>query len=451
MAKINTTEVIGNSRFNRFHFSLLAWCFFIILFDGYDLVIYGTVVPILTEEWGLTSVEAGAMGSYGLFGMMFGAIFFGILADRIGRKKVIAISLILFSLFTFLCGFVNTPTMFSTFRFLAGLGLGGVMPNVIALLTDYSPKRMRSMFVSIVLCGYSVGGMLAPTLGIVLIPSVGWQSIFWFAGIPVLFIPILLKRLPEASAHLIRVNRKEELLNILTKVNPANKFNLEDEFLDVEKKDVNIPIIGLFKDSRTIGTLMFWTAYFMCLLMIFGLNTWLPKLMLEAGYALNSSLGFLVVLQGGAIVGTLIIAKLCDRYGFKKMLVPMYALGAVSLTLMGMGGSSFWIYILVAVAGACTIGAQNLVQAFVSQYYPAIIRSTALGVASGIGRIGGMLGPILGGFLLSISLPIQLNFIAFAIPGLIAAIALSFVPIKLDHYKSNLSKGRAGMKVETKN
>lgn len=122
MAKINTTEVISNSKFNRFHFGLLAWCFIIILFDGYDLVVYGTVVPVLTEEWNLSSVEAGAMGSYGLFGMMFGAIFFGTLADRIGRKNVIAVSLILFSLFTLLCGFANTPTMFSTFRFLAGLG-----------------------------------------------------------------------------------------------------------------------------------------------------------------------------------------------------------------------------------------------------------------------------------------------------------------------------------------
>lgn len=160
MASINTTEVISNSKFNRFHFGLLAWCFIIILFDGYDLVVYGTVVPVLTEEWNLTSVEAGAMGSYGLFGMMFGAIFFGTLADRIGRKNVIAISLILFSLFTLLCGFASTPTIFSTFRFLAGLGLGGIMPNVIALLTDYAPKTMRSMVVSIVLCGYSFGGCL---------------------------------------------------------------------------------------------------------------------------------------------------------------------------------------------------------------------------------------------------------------------------------------------------
>ena len=182
---------------------------------------------------------------------------------------------------------------------------------------------------------------------------------------------------------------------------------------------------------------MFWIAFFSCLLMVYGLNTWLPKLMMEAGYALNSSLGFLIALQTGAIVGTLIIARLCDKYGSKKMLVPMYASGAVALTLLGFGGNTIWIYLLVAVAGAATIGAQNIVQAYVSQYYPAYIRSTALGMASGVGRIGGMFGPLLGGFLLSISLPIQLNFIAFAIPGVIAAVALAIVPQKQTHLKDD--------------
>ncbi|HBI04331.1 MAG TPA: aromatic acid/H+ symport family MFS transporter, partial [Paenibacillaceae bacterium] len=134
MAKVNTAEIISNSKFNRFHLGLAIWGFLIILFDGYDLAVYGTVVPVLIKEWNLTTVEAGAMGSYGLFGMMFGAIFFGILADKIGRKSVILITLGLFSLFTLLCGFAETPTMFSTYRFLAGLGLGGIMPNVIALV-----------------------------------------------------------------------------------------------------------------------------------------------------------------------------------------------------------------------------------------------------------------------------------------------------------------------------
>ncbi|RUL50492.1 MFS transporter [Lysinibacillus antri] len=430
MGKINAADIIANSKFNRFHFGLLAWCFFIILFDGYDLVVYGTAVPVLIKEWGLDTVQAGAMGSYGLFGMMFGAIFFGILADRIGRKKVTVISLFLFSFFTLLCGFATNPTSFSIYRVLAGLGLGGIMPNIIALLTDYSPKKMRSMAVSIVLCGYSVGGMLAPILGIVIMPTLGWESIFWFAGIPLLFLPIIYKRLPESAVFLARTGRKEELFKNLQKVDPTFTYQ-GNEQLDLGQEDESkVPVVGLFKEKRALSTVMFWVAFFSCLLMVYGLNTWLPKLMIEAGYGLNSSLGFLVTLQGGAIVGTIIIAKLCDKYGSKKMLVPMYASGAVALTLLGLGGSTLYIYVLVAIAGAATIGAQNIVQAYVSQYYPPTIRSTALGMASGIGRMGGMMGPLLGGFLLSITLPIEMNFIIFAIPGLIAAIALWIVPDK---------------------
>src|SRR3954447_11466754 len=437
MAKVNSTEIIANSKFNKFHLGLLIWSFFIIAFDGFDLVVYGTVVPVLIEEWNLTSVEAGAMGSYGLFGMMFGAIFFGTLADRIGRKNVIAITLILFSLFTFLCGFADTPTLFSTFRFLAGLGLGGIMPNVIALLTDYAPKSMRSMIVSIVLCGYSVGGILAPILGILIMPTLGWQSIFWVAGLPLLALPLMYKQLPETASHLIRTGKKEELFATLSRVDPSITFNKNDEIVELQTTGTKVPLIGLFKDNRALSTIMFWIAFFSCLLMVYGLNTWLPKLMIEAGYALNSSLGFLIALQGGAIIGTLIMGRLCDKYGSKKMLVPMYASGAVALTLLGFGGNTLVIYLLVAIAGAATIGAQNIVQAYVSQYYPPSIRSTALGMASGVGRIGGMFGPLLGGFLLSISLPIQLNFIAFAIPGVIAAVALAIVPQKQTQMKDD--------------
>lgn len=451
MAYINTTEVIANSKFNRFHLRLLIWSFMIIAFDGYDLVVYGTAVPVLIDKWNLTAVEAGAMGSYGLFGMMFGAIFFGTLADRIGRKNVIAITLIFFSLFTFLCGFAETPTLFSSFRFLAGLGLGGIMPNVIALLTDYAPKSMRSMIVSIVLCGYSVGGILAPLLGIFLMPTFGWESIFWFAGLPLLCLPLMYKQLPETASHLIRTGKKEELIATLSKVSPASDFNKNDEIVELKAPETKVPIVGLFKDHRALSTVMFWIAFFSCLLMVYGLNTWLPKLMIEAGYGLNSSLAFLIALQIGAIIGTLIIGRLCDKYGSKKMLVPMYASGAVALTLLGFGGNIFVIYVLVAIAGAATIGAQNIVQAYVSQYYPAYIRSTALGMASGIGRIGGMLGPLLGGFLLSVTLPIHLNFIAFAIPGLIAAVALALVPEKHAHYNKVSNEGDTGLEPNKNN
>ena len=141
MTLVKTGQVIAESKFNKFHFMILFWCTFIIVLDGYDLAVYGAVLPVLIDEWGLSNVQAGAMGSYGLIGVMFGAFFFGPLADRIGRKNVIIACFILFSVFTGLCGFADSPTSFSTYRFIAGLGLGGIMPNVIALMTDYSPKE----------------------------------------------------------------------------------------------------------------------------------------------------------------------------------------------------------------------------------------------------------------------------------------------------------------------
>ncbi|MGX9135454.1 MFS transporter [Rummeliibacillus sp. JY-2-4R] len=430
MKNVHVNDVIAQSKITKFHIMLLIWGFILISFDGYDLVVYGTVVPVLIKEWGLTSVQAGALSSYGLFGMMFGAIVFGILADRIGRKKVIAITVILFSLFTGVCGFVTSPTLFGIFRFAAGLGLGGIMPNVIALLTDYSPKKYKGTIIAIVLCGYSVGGILAPILGITIMPTLGWESIFWVAFIPLVILPIMYHKLPETPRYLIKKNRLKELALTLQKVEPTKNFNETMQFTILETEATKTGPLALFRENRALSTILFWIAFFCCLLMVYGLNTWLPKLMIQAGYGLTSSLLFLVALQGGAIIGSLIIGPLADRYGFKRLLVPMYASGAVALTLLGFGGSQVWIFFLVMVAGAATIGSQNIVQAYVSQYYPAFIRSTALGTSSGVGRIGGMMGPILGGFLLTLTLPNYQYFLAFAIPGVIAAIALAIVPVK---------------------
>ena len=172
-----------------------------------------------------------------------------------------------------------------------------------------------------------------------------------------------------------------------------------------------MPVIQLFKNKRALSTSMFWITYFMSLLMVYGLSTWLPKLMMQAGYGLNSSLSFLIILHGGTIIGTIIIGKLADRLGSKKMLVPMYTIGAIALLLLGFKNNMFVISLLAAITGACTIGAQNIMNAYVSQYYPPFLRSTALGIASGVGRIGAMLGPTIGGILLSMTLPIQINFL----------------------------------------
>lgn len=426
MRQVDVHKLIDEAKFNRFHWVLLFWCALVIIFDGYDLVIYGVVLPKLMAEWGLSPIQAGALGSYALFGMMFGAMIFGPLSDKIGRKKIIAICVTLFSLFTFINGFASNVVEFGICRFIAGLGIGGVMPNVVALMTEYSPKKIRSLLVTIMFSGYSVGGMMSAGLGIWLIPTYGWSAVFFVAITPLILLPLILYFLPESPAFLLRSKRNESMSNILSRIEPAYVAEKEAQYnYSTGNASSQAPLLALFKDGRFVTTLMFWVSFFMCLLMVYALGSWLPKLMNKAGYPLGSSLMFLMVLNIGAIFGAVGGGWLADKFHPRRVLTIFFIVAACSISLLGIKSNTLILNLLVAIAGATTIGTQILLYAYVAQYYPLRIRSTGIGWASGVGRSGAILGPILGGTLLSMNLPLEFNFYAFAVPGVIACIAIS--------------------------
>ncbi|MCG2620923.1 aromatic acid/H+ symport family MFS transporter [Arthrobacter sp. I2-34] len=343
--------------------------------------------------------RGGAIGSYGLFGMMVGAILFGILADRFGRKRMLIISIILFSVATALCAAAPGPVAFSVLRALGGLGIGGILPSIIAMLTDYAPKNRASSLVAVVMCFFSVGGILAAFVAMLLLPAFGWHSVYWVAAVPLLALPFMTKYFLDSPAMLLEQQRFEDLRAALSKVNGQTAIPAAAEFTGLQEKEPGSPVGALFKNRRALGTLMIWAAFFMCLLMVNGLTTWLPKLMVEAGYAMGSSLTFMIVLNVGAIIGTLVLGRLADKWGVKKVLVPMFIVSAVSLALLGFGNNMAVLLLLVAITGACTMGSQNISYAFVSQYYPSFMRSTAIGLASGVGRMGAIVGPMFGGVL----------------------------------------------------
>lgn len=427
MRNIDVNETIDNASFTPFHWKVLFWCSLIIIFDGYDLVIYGVVLPLLMEQWSLNPYVAGLLGSSALFGMMFGAMGFGMLSDRLGRKKTILICVVLFSLTTCINGLVTNPWQFGILRFIAGLGIGGVMPNVVSLMSEYSPKRSRSTLVALMFSGYAVGGMMSAGLGIWIVPNYGWQIMFYLAIVPMLLLPLMIKYLPESVAFLMAQNRKEEARVLLQKVDPARQITKQDQLVAPPVNVQKAPVLELFRGGRNLSTLMFWTAFFCCLLMVYALGSWLPKLMSAAGYELGSSLMFLMVLNIGAIVGAVGGGWLADRFSLRSVLVSFFLLASASLVSLGYPHPMWQLYSLMAVAGATTIGSQILLYAYVAQYYPANIRSTALGWASGIGRNGAILGPMLGGTLLALALPHQMNFLALAVPGAIATVAIALV------------------------
>ena len=429
---VNINTVVDEAKFTPFHWSVLIWCLLIIIFDGYDLVIYGVALPLLMQEWGLSAVQAGLLASTALFGMMFGAMSFGTLSDKLGRKKTIMICVAIFSGFTFLGAFASNPIEFGILRFLAGLGIGGVMPNVVALMTEYAPKRIRSTLVAVMFSGYAIGGMTSALLGAWLVTDYGWKIMFYIAIIPFLALPILWKFLPESLMFLTKKGETEKVREIVQKIAPEQDIQPETTFkLNDAVAGDDAPLKALFQQGRTFSTMMFWVAFFMCLLMVYALGSWLPKLMIQAGYSLGASMIFLFALNIGGMVGAIGGGALADRFHLKPVLTTMFTVGAIALILLGFNSPQMVLYGLIAIAGAATIGSQILLYTFVAQFYPTAVRSTGMGWASGIGRIGAIVGPVLTGALLTFELPHQMNFLVIAIPGVIAALAVFMVNLKV--------------------
>lgn len=424
MRNLDVNDVIDNARFNSFHWLVMCLCALLLIFDGYDLFIYGVVLPVIMQEWGLTPLQAGALGSYALFGMMFGALLFGSLADKIGRKKGIAICFALFSVATIVNGFATSPTEFGICRFIAGLGCGGLMPNAVALMNEYAPKKMRSTLVAVMFSGYSLGGMLSAGVGIFMLPRFGWESMFFAAALPLLLLPVILCYLPESIGFLVRRGEHDKARALLGRLDPNLALDADVQLTINERKGGGVSVLELFRNGLAVRTLAIWVAFFCCLLMVYALSSWLPKLMASAGYSLGSSLSFLLALNFGGMAGAILGGWLGDRFNLTKVKVGFFIASAVSISLLGFKSPMLMLYLLIFIAGATTIGTQILLYAGTAQLYGLSIRSTGLGWASGIGRNGAIVGPLLGGALMGIELPLQLNFMAFAIPGAIAALAM---------------------------
>lgn len=429
MARIDVQEITDNATLSAFHWKVLFWCAAIILIDGYDLAVVGVALPAIIQDMKVDPAVAGVMASSALFGMAFGAMFLGAMADRWGRKITISICVFLFSAFTAAAGLMNDPVSFCLMRFIAGLGLGGVMPVITSAMTEYAPKKVRSLLTTLMFCGYALGGVLAALTAKQFIDTLGWQVVFFAAGIPVLLIPFILKFLPESMPVMLRKQDRQGMVRVIAQISPATPIPADAEFVirQVSAPGKPAPLSKLFQDGRGFSTVMFWIAFFTGLFMMYALSSWLTKLMSMAGYSLGSALTFIIVLQIGSIIGAVIGGWLGDRFNAKWVLAGMWATGAVALAAMGYPMSYWALFFTVGLVGATTAGTQALAYAYIGQYYELDIRSTGVGMASAMGRAGGIAAPIILGIIVSLDLPLQQNFFVIALAGAIGAVAIALV------------------------
>ena len=431
---MNIISFFEQSKLKPFHILLILWLFMILMFEGYDVVIYGATIPFLKESWGISDMVAGSIGSYTTIGTAIGAVLFGLYSDRFGRKRIIILTTLLFSIFTMLSGFAPNAIMFTVCRVIAGFGFGGVMPNIASLISEYAPLKYRAAIISFVFCGYSVGAMGASFMGQALLPEFGWRPVYWIGAIPLLFTPFLLKAIPESLDYLLKNKQHDRIVKVVNKIQLSTNATLDFTYQKREQAQKS-SVSALFTKKFAVTTIMFWLACFCTFILMYSLNTWLPTLMLQAGYNLSSSLMFVAVLQIGSIVGTLVLSNFIQKIGFKKVLIPLYLVGALSLALIGFSTNLYVAYFLIFLIGAATVGLQNMSNAFVAAYYPVETRSAALGSTMAFGRLGSILAPTYVAVLLTMNLQPQFNFIAIGIAAVFGMITLLFVNDKHADYQ----------------
>ncbi len=429
LGALDVTEVIDRSPLGPLGIVVLVLCGLAMIIDGYDIQVITYVAPVITQQLGVDRSMLGPVFSSGLVGTTLGALIFGALGDRIGRKFTICGCIGLFAVASLGTITASGISSLIAWRLLGGLGLGGVTPIAIAYAAEFCPARFRATATMIIACGFPVGAGGGGFIAAQMIPAFGWQSAFWLGGIaPVLLLVAMILLLPRSIGDLAKRGRSALVAATIGRIAPDVAVDPAAQ-VSLGARNAGFPIGRLFAEGRTCRTVVLWLMFFTNILALYFMVSWLPTLAHSSGLQLADAVRAAALSHVGSIVGTLSLAALVRRFDTFTVIGVGYLFGAVMLLLLAFAGGSVVTFTSVAfLAGFFVIGTQtgaNAVSAFV---YPADLRSTGVGWALGVGRTGAILGPIIGGLLIAMKWPTQELFIAAAAPavaGSLSALVLS--------------------------
>jgi MFS transporter, AAHS family, 4-hydroxybenzoate transporter len=419
---IDVRTFIDSQPISSYQWMVTAMCALIVFVDGFDAQAVGFVAPTLTAELRVSRAVLGTVLSSGLTGMMIGALLFGPAADRVGRKPVLILSTLIFGIGSLLTATASTIEGLSAYRFLTGLGMGGAMPNAIALTSEFMPTRYRATAVTAMMCGFSMGAAVGGFVAASLIPRYGWQAVFVAGGaVPLAIAAMAMVVLPESIRFLLsKRDGRERAEGYLARIAPEADYRAVTA--DPGATGSGFVVARLFADGRAAVTVLIWVIYFTNLLVLYFLNSWLPSIMSDSGIRLETAIRVTAMFQVGGSVGAILLGRMLDHRRTFLIVGGCFAWAAAWIVVTAEAGTSVPLLITAMLAtGVGVIGGQNASHALSSEFYPTAIRATGVGWALGIGRIGSIVGPLIGGYLLTRAGGARQVLWAACIPALIAA------------------------------
>lgn len=425
--RVDVQTFLDEHPFSAFQWLVFGLCFVIVLLDGFDTAAIGFIAPSLLKEWGVEKSALGPVLSAALFGLAAGALSAGPLADRLGRKRVLVVSVLVFGLACLGSAFAADLSQLTMLRFVTGVGLGAAMPNAVTLMSEYCPQRRRATMTNTMFCGFPLGAACGGFLAAWMIPQWGWRSVLELGGAtPLLLTALLLLLLPESVRYMVaRAQPAERIRGVLSRIS-ASAAGARD-FVLTEQVDAGSASGGVgvvLSPALRVGSAMLWLAYFMGLVIFYALINWMPILFKDAGLEPQKATLIAALFPLGG-VGAVLFGWLMDRFNANRIIAVGYALTAVAIFAIGqVAGNVGLLVLIVFLAGALMNTAQSSMPALAAAFYPTQGRATGVAWMLGIGRFGGIAGSFLVAELAARQLRFGQIFAVVAIPGVIAALAL---------------------------